>query len=419
MSVPPGHAGRAFSKDMQAHGNCRPADNSVKSRSFLLVAATLCISLIFSLLLAEVALRLIGVQSSLVYRPDPFYGWGHMPGRTFDWKTGDDVQQIVINSLGLRDHEYAYEKPDRVNRILVLGDSFAEGFQVSLGDRFSNLMADRLNELQMQSKVRYQVINAGVSGYGTDNELLFFRHEGHKYEPDLVVLALYVGNDIRNNWYPLENIDVGGFRKPYFELVDGRLELREFPFAKHATFSSRFKLFLNRNLVLYSFLREFRDRFRSRNQAPRNGTEAAIPLDIRLFDPDLSQDWLEAFRVTEALLSEMKTEVNAAGAELLVVLIPSRAQVYAGKWAREIEGRPGLKDHQWDLEQPNRMLAGILAKNGIDYLDLLPLLRTVSGQGDAEIYLARDGHWNSAGHHAAAGFINSRILSDYNGQSRQ
>jgi hypothetical protein len=87
---------------------------------------------------------------------------------------------------------------------------------------------------QRDNEKVHEVLNAGTSGYGMDNALLFLRHEGYRYNPDVVLLALYIGNDILNYWYLLENIDTGGFRKPYFTPGDTSLEINAFPFAEHS-----------------------------------------------------------------------------------------------------------------------------------------------------------------------------------------
>jgi hypothetical protein len=375
----------------------------------LLAIVALCLGVLAALIIGEGMLRMIGVQSTLVYRPDPNYGWGHTPGNSFEWQTEGQTQHITINSSGLRDYDYPYIKPAHTHRTLVLGDSFAEGFQVPLAERFSNLIADELNAGRPDSTLTYEVINAGVSGYGTDNALLFFRHEGYKYQPDLVILALYVGNDVRNNWYPLENIDTGGFRKPYFEWVDGQLEAQQYPFLQHTALSTQLKIFLNKHLVMYSFLRQVRDQIRHSGVEGTQSGSGGIPLDYQLYEADPGRDWVQAFEVTDALLGNLQAEVNAHGAQLLVVLIPSRVQVHDAQWQTEIQAQPELQEYQWDLNKPNKMLGESLSGHGIDYLDLLPLLRAAAESGNTDLYIIGDGHWNATGHREAARLIYSEL----------
>lgn len=99
---------------------------------------------------------------------------------------------VKINAHGLRDEEIPYQKPDDEKRILVLGDSVAFGWGVSQGETFSDRMEPLL---QKQTGARWQVINAGVNGYNSEQEAIYLRTEGMRYSPDLVLL-LYVSNDV-------------------------------------------------------------------------------------------------------------------------------------------------------------------------------------------------------------------------------
>ena len=378
----------------------------MKFRSIALAAATVALSLLVALILGEILLRAVGIQSSLVYMPNSMYGWGHTAGSEFVWRADDIVQNIRINSNGLRDIERAYAKPDQTYRVLALGDSFTEAFQVAAEQSFPKIIEKLLNRNNPGGFLNYEVINAGVAGYGTDNELLFFENEGYKYEPDLVLLALYIGNDIRNNWFPLENIDTGGFRKPYYVPSSDGLQLMSFPFVEHDSFVTRAKLFLNRNLVMYGFLREIRDRFRARTGGGGNGDR--IPLDFGLFAPDYSQDWLTAWSVTAQLLRKLRQQVAARGAKLVVMLIPTHFQVDKPGWDR-LADRPALHSRVWDFEKPNRLLVEQLEADGVDYIDLLPLLRTAAAADNAEFYLPADGHWTAEGHRVVAIHVAERL----------
>src|SRR5690606_3914579 len=102
---------------------------------------------------------------------------------------------VRINSHGLRDRERSLEKPAGSRRVLVVGDSHVEALQVELEDAIGPQLEQRLRA----SLGTVEVVSAGVSGYGTAGELLLFRSLGWRFEPDLVVLAFYPGNDVKNN----------------------------------------------------------------------------------------------------------------------------------------------------------------------------------------------------------------------------
>jgi lysophospholipase L1-like esterase len=111
---------------------------------------------------------------------DPLIGHEHRPGRSAHLMGVD----VAINSKKLRDREIGYERTFGTRRILMLGDSFTEGWGVRFEDTFSK----RIERLYAQSGTAAEVINAGVGNYNTVQEAQYFLTEGHKYSPDIVVL---------------------------------------------------------------------------------------------------------------------------------------------------------------------------------------------------------------------------------------
>jgi len=125
------------------------------------------------------------------YLYDPQLGWRNIP----HWRASTGGQPLTINSGGLRGPEVSLVKPPDVRRILVLGDSYAWGYGVADQEVFPFVLQQQLNG----DSVRWQVLNGGVSGWGTDQQYLFLKYEGLAYAPDIVVVALFTGNDFANN----------------------------------------------------------------------------------------------------------------------------------------------------------------------------------------------------------------------------
>jgi lysophospholipase L1-like esterase len=90
------------------------------------------------------------------------------------------------NSLGFRDREHAVAKPAGVYRIVVLGDSIAAGLHV---ERNQDVFPPILEQLLEQGGLHAEVINLGVSGYNTQQEVEMLRKRGLQYHPDLVLVA--------------------------------------------------------------------------------------------------------------------------------------------------------------------------------------------------------------------------------------
>ena len=176
--------------------------------------------------LAELALRIIDFrvlrdtssERSVSYRHDDELGWAPVPD-SITTVTAERPIQVRHNSLGLRDRELAAPaKP----RIMFVGDSFVWGNDVEAEERFTELLRPGL--------AGYDVVNAGVSGYGTDQALLLLQRLWSKVEPAVVVLMVTLANDRLDN---TSNVRYDGYFKPYFAtLPDGRLQLSGQPVPK-------------------------------------------------------------------------------------------------------------------------------------------------------------------------------------------
>ena len=97
-----------------------------------------------------------------------------------------------FNSNGFADVEHAYEKPAGTYRILLVGDSVAEGNGVARDKRFSAVLASRLNSTPNLPNI--ETINLARGGYSTSQELFLLRKMGFAYHPDLIIWS-YVLND--------------------------------------------------------------------------------------------------------------------------------------------------------------------------------------------------------------------------------
>ena len=86
-------------------------------------------------------------------------------------------------------------------------------------DRFTDIIRSKLN------KNKYDIYNFGVSGYGTDQSFLLLKEYYDKVRPDIVFLA-FCGNDFGDNSV---NAVYQGYFKPYFEVINNRLELKGLP----------------------------------------------------------------------------------------------------------------------------------------------------------------------------------------------
>jgi hypothetical protein len=131
-------------------------------------------------------------QHKVCCEHDPQLGWRHVANRTVTFQAPEYSITERFNSRGVRGPEYSLEKDIDEYRIVVLGDSFAEGYTVEFEELFSEVLKQRLNE---QGGRRVEVINLGVGGYSTDQEVLLYQIQGIHYRPNLVILMFH-DNDV-------------------------------------------------------------------------------------------------------------------------------------------------------------------------------------------------------------------------------
>ena len=396
-------------------------------RKLLQNLAMATISLLFTLALLEGAARIFKLGTGLFWQPDAELGWVNIPDAS-GWEScyGECQIRVTINSQGLRDREIPYENESDATRILMLGDSTTAAMQVTLEDTFVKQLESELNA----SDGDWEVINAGVNAYGTDNELLFYRLEGEKYDPDIVFLNMYLANDVYNNHPTLELRYGGQSAKPYFTLNDaGDLELQNFPVEDTATFWTKVGTFLKKHFQLPRFVAQTlalrgeipgwmqpivrlfgggrgataaSDDAESADQLDSSaeggdGEETAVQTPPRrpdICDPDPLPIIENAWNVTEALILELNKEVEDNGAQLAVLIIPAAPQIV-----------PPAEGEEWYCDVPNDRLTAFLDDNSIPYLDMLPDFREEALAGNGPYYFERDFHMNNMGHDLASDLL--------------
>lgn len=326
---------------------------------------------------------------NLYFEPHPVFGYFHIPnwrgtliGPNTTCLDGAEYKTVVnINRLGLRAPDtIGYDKSAGVQRVLVVGDSFTEGFGVEIEEAFVTLLEENLNN---SGKVRpVQVVNGGVGGYSLEHVLKFLSYEGIKYKPDLILYAFYpddVGHPSQlGRLYDLD--------------VDGHLvELPPVMPSKELPFSKQITSFLNNQFYTYRLFNF---------------------VLLRLFPPsvDLSRYSVSAPEVLDrswslaaAMLQEMQAVAQSVSADLMIVYLPEVFQVIDARWEQiaASSAEPLLRD------MPNALLRERIPSE-VTYFDITPSLR--SYHDPSALYYQIDLHFTPEGHHLTAKLIADHIL---------
>lgn|SRR5574341_37838 len=383
----------------------------------------LAFSLLIMLVLLELAARLIyrnqAAQSidtgaASIFQTDEIFEWSLVPN--YSTVVTVDGEEVVVetNSKGLRDLEYSYEKPANTFRIVVLGDSTTQAAQVNLKDAFHTILEDRLNEtLSQETGLHYEVISAGVSAYGVTRELTFYENEIYQYDPDLVLLAYSITNDVQDDSPSLAQREVfpGIYREQFYRLNDqGQLDLISDPVdaslspgasqaqAAASSLPTRIDAWLYSYSRFYFYVRPFLSEqipFVRRTLFRAGLVRTPSPVPPRYSD---AHDFSAAWELEAALIARLKSGVEADGAAFAVVIMPDYLQIQP----EIIEADyplfyPAILEDM-DLQRPDRALLAILNEQEIAYLYLYPIFAEARARTGEDCYSATTLHWNRAGH---------------------
>ena len=381
---------------------------SASRRRWMFRVLAVAVASMSAFVLAEMALRLFVSDTRSPYLYDEFTGTRLQPGHRFVFRS-EGYSSNVINSRGLRDREHSLEKPAGTFRIAILGDSFSEAFQVSQDKTFWAVLERELQAMPEYRDQTVEVINFGVSGFGTIQEWQMLEHYARDYSPDLVLLAFLPGNDVRNNSRQLES----DHRRPFARLNDGELQIdvsfRDDPREKRfreLTWSACKDQAIRRSRVVHLIYRALEDwRARKANAATFGAEEGGI--DNAVFAPPRNAAWNEAWQITDRVLDAIQQDCQAMGAKFVVVILNNSVEVHPDP---EVTASLAVKLGVSDLEEPQRQLIASGSRHGFPVIRLLERMRNIARRDKVCFHGFPNaspcaGHWNELGHETAGRLI--------------
>jgi hypothetical protein len=366
-------------------------------------------------LLTELALLLARVHfEPQLYIANVDRGWSLRPGAEGEI-AGENKQFVHINLHGFRDQERSYEKPADTVRIAVLGNSWTEALQVPLEKTYSSELERKLNDSGCYLGKRVEVLNFGVAGYSTGQELLTLQQEVWKYQPDEILVALYPARDIVNNVKELNNA-ANPEQSPYFVyqgtalILDDSFRLTP-ALRPHHISLQKLSYDVNSHVRLLQAISALQRTGKMRLAMSIAKDRAAISgfdnLEYAIYAEPKQPDMQVAWSVTEGLLVAIRNEVRAHAAALRIVNLPTRPQLIPDSARRrELVQKLGVTD----LSYAENRLTAFALKEGILVTNLSSSLSSYAETHNVYLngFNSRSfgtGHWNETGHRLAAAVI--------------
>ena len=386
---------------------------------YLLVA-----SLFFSFCLVELYMYVAKIEYPIFQNFDQDRGFSLRPNAS-GWWTREGKAFVKINSQGLRDIEHNKSKDLKTIRIAVLGDSFTEARPISLDKTFWKLSEKKLNSCIPEKYKDIEVINFGVTEYSTAQELITLRNNVWQYDPDIILLAFYSGNDVSDNSKKLSRKNY----RPFFYYENNTIKLdNSFRETKTYKLLNSFKGQLVITLSSYSRLvqlvKEIYLKFSTSKSNHKDvKKEGKSILDEyggtyqQLYNPS-SPDWIEAWKLTEDIILMINSEVKNKQKEFIVITLSNSRQVHPDKKYRD-EFMESLKID--DLFYPDKRIANLGEKNNFLVFNLAEPMQKYAKKNNIFLHGFEnsieewkgkgEGHWNSDGHFVASEIVFNKICS--------
>lgn len=335
--------------------------------------------IIVGLVLVEIGLRVFfwrQLQTEITM-VDPFMGWHHQK----NWKDiysfeGHDVP-VALNNRGLRRGQpVTLEKLPHTNRIIFVGDSMTAAFEVTEEKTFEALIERKLNE---RGRQKYEVLNAGVRGYGTDQCELWLTREGIHYQPDAVVYV-FCHNDLFDN--------LKQRFKAHYTIENGQMKLH----LPDVAWLRR------RHFRKYLYIRRLLRRLRPKSEPSFGLLETAEDRRARsewfqkVRSMDLhSNEW----QLVSHLLQRMNDACRRNGARFYVTSVVMPME-YDDRLLQRVGG-----NRQRDGEDAYRVherLATLCQQHRIPFIETLPSFRQYYRKHGDYLWWKADNHYNEKGH---------------------
>jgi hypothetical protein len=280
------------------------------------------------------------------------------------------------NSLGLRDGEISIEKPDGVFRVLVVGDSYVEGWGAQDNEVFTEVAEKNLQD----TGLNIEVINAGVASYSPTLELDWLRLYGMSLNPDLVIMMVDV-NDFHDDFL------YGGWER-YFKTKDELFPEKMYRFETWPPDENiGFKKAISFSKVLSTFYKVARGRLDLNSKVI---SRESLILGTSIFSQAQNwDDYEKAFSLLNQNIYLTSRLVKTKGADFAVTT-SSR-----GAYHNETEWSPGRTS--WYFEEgrvyepePINIIKKFDESKSIEYIDVFDALQSSKVH---PLYYSVDMHW--------------------------
>jgi len=352
--------------------------------------------------LVEISLRILNskykFKTSIRWQGDTILGSRLIPNQKgiFVGHTNEYKINVSVNSKGWVDIEHPLVKDDNTYRILIIGDSFAENFQVPFEKTHAKLIEKWLKEKYPHKN--FEIMSMGLGNSGTISSFLILENYGLAYNPDLVVHIFYTGNDVFNNSQTLQNDD----KHPYITFSENNHEII-YPKIQE-NFIYQTKNYLKDNLLTVWLI------LNAKRKLVRTNLNQSYPFEYNIYNQENFTDIENAWEITEKTLSLIKQSANKNQARYILFATANNEQINIEVWDEILHKYPNLKNINMNFKKPDQKLNEICTRQKIDCEFMFDYFMSYKQKNPNTLtHYKIDGHWNEVGTQLAAEFMFKKI----------
>ena len=250
---------------------------------------------------------------------------------------------------------------------LFIGDSFTQGAQVDFEELFTSLLYRKYPD-----KI---IVNAGISGLGIVDEYNYYKREGHKLKPNKVFLQIGNFNDFMN-------------------VTEKQVSFTDY--LMHYSNCLRF--------LLYGLRFQHTEDLPLGRWAEPFSPDEDLNKNFNIFYTETSEHKTKDIQEVEKYLTLFNKEVKKNGAELIVLLIPTKEQIYS-KYLNEVISNFHINPEKLDMEYPNKLMKDLTKSLTVDLIDFKDWFK----QAHNNLFFEQDENLSKEGHKVVASGINNYL----------
>ncbi len=310
--------------------------------NFMLYVCMILISIVAVLVLGEIVVRAIAPQSIIPrFVESAPYGIRKVLGNVnAQHITPEYRYTYTSNSMGFRgSSEYSLRADKNVYRIVIQGDSVTLGHGVGDRETYSYFLEEKFSLIGL----KVEVLNLGVSGFGTAEEIIQYENVAINYSPDLVILGYFQNDDMNNHVSQLYGLSDG-------ELIRISSSFQPGLYMRDRIYKIPFYSFLSQKSHLFTFIR---------TQASALIINSLKEQNFSGIERKTNEGATEqASELTRRLLQKYAHTVTSSGSDLIILDITDKnmrtdfpVDVDFGNRVKTIATKPTFSENQNETER--------------------------------------------------------------------